>query len=111
MPALLPFLVAQRHFSYTQAAGLVFAISASSSIVQPLFGQVADRLALGWLLPVSVLLAGAGLALGAQSSLFVVVLAAFALSGLAGRPLGPSRGDASGVPRGLVLPRRVPADE
>ena len=82
VPALLPFLVAERHFSYTAAAGLVFAISAASSVVQPLFGQVADRLALSWLLPASVLLAGAGLALGAQASTFALVLAAFALSGL-----------------------------
>ncbi len=82
VPALLPFLVAERHFSYTSAAALVFAISAASSVVQPLFGQVADRLALAWLLPASLLLAGAGLALGAQAGAFVVVLAAFALSGL-----------------------------
>ena len=53
-PALLPFLVIERHFSYTAVASLVFAISASSSVVQPLFGQVADRLALSWLLPASV---------------------------------------------------------
>jgi FSR family fosmidomycin resistance protein-like MFS transporter len=82
VPALLPFLVAERGFSYTAAAGLVFAISAASSVVQPLFGQVADRLALAWLLPLSALCAGAGLALGAQAPAFGVVLAAFALSGL-----------------------------
>ena len=46
MPALLPFLVVERGFSYTAAAGLVFAISASSSVVQPVFGQVADRASL-----------------------------------------------------------------
>ena len=82
VPALLPFLVMERHFSYTAAASLVFAISASSSVVQPLFGQVADRLALAWLLPVSILLTGAGLALGAQATTFALVLLAFALSGL-----------------------------
>lgn len=82
VPALLPFLVAQRHFSYTEAAALVFAISAASSVVQPVFGQLADRLALTWLLPASAVLAGAGLALGAQSASFLVVLTGFALSGL-----------------------------
>jgi MFS transporter, FSR family, fosmidomycin resistance protein len=82
VPALVPFLVTERHFSYTAAASLVFAISATSSIVQPLFGQLADRLALAWLLPASVLLAGLGLALGSQSPSFAVVLTAFGLSGL-----------------------------
>jgi MFS transporter, FSR family, fosmidomycin resistance protein len=82
VPALVPFLVTERHFSYTAAASLVFAISATSSVVQPLFGQLADRLALAWLLPASVLLAGLALALGSQSPSFAVVLTAFGLSGL-----------------------------
>src|SRR4051794_28554030 len=82
VPALLPFLVIERHFSYTAAASLVFAISASSSVVQPFFGQVADRLALAWLLPASILLTGAGLALGAQATTFALALLAFSLSGL-----------------------------
>ncbi len=82
VPALLPFLVLERQFSYTAAASLVFAISASSSVVQPFFGQVADRLALAWLLPASILVTGAGLALGAQATTFGLVLLAFALSGL-----------------------------
>ena len=72
----------ERQFSYTAAAGLVFAISATSSVVQPLFGQLADRLALPWLLPASVFLAAAALALGAQSAHYGVVLSAFGLSGL-----------------------------
>jgi MFS transporter, FSR family, fosmidomycin resistance protein len=82
VPALVPFLVVDRHFSYTAAASLVFAISATSSVVQPLFGQLADRLALSWLLPASVCLAAAGLALGAQAANFGVVLTAFGISGL-----------------------------
>ena len=82
VPALVPFLVVERHFSYTAAASLVFAISATSSVVQPLFGQLADRLALPWLLPASVFLAGAALSLGAQSASYAVVLTTFGLSGL-----------------------------
>ena len=82
VPALVPFLVIERHFSYTSAAALVFAISATSSVVQPLFGQLADRLALPWLLPASVFLAAAALSLGAQSAHYAVVLSSFGLSGL-----------------------------
>jgi FSR family fosmidomycin resistance protein-like MFS transporter len=51
-------------------------------VVQPFFGQVADRLALSWLLPASIVLTGAGLALGAQATAFALALVAFALSGL-----------------------------
>ena len=82
VPALAPFLVEGRGFSRTEAAGLVFAISATSSFVQPIFGQLADRLAMAWLLPASILLTGSALALGAQAPSYVLVLAAFGLSGL-----------------------------
>src|SRR5271154_441554 len=82
VPALLPFLVAERGFSYTAAASLVFALSATSSVVQPLFGRLADRLELAWLLPASMLVAGLGLALGSQSPSFAMVLTAFGFSGL-----------------------------
>jgi FSR family fosmidomycin resistance protein-like MFS transporter len=82
VPALAPFLVEGRHFSSAAAAGLVFAISATSSVVQPIFGQLADRLAMAWLLPASILLAGAALAFGAQATHYAIVLAAFGLSGL-----------------------------
>lgn len=82
VPALAPFLVMRRGFSRAEAAGLVFAISATSSVVQPIFGQLADRLAMAWLLPASLLLAGLSLALGAQASSYAAVLLAFGLSGL-----------------------------
>jgi MFS transporter, FSR family, fosmidomycin resistance protein len=82
VPALAPFLVEGRGFSKAAAAGLVFAISATSSVVQPVFGQLADRLAMGWLLPASILLSGAALALGAQAPSYSAVLLAFGLSGL-----------------------------
>src|SRR5262249_28937797 len=82
VPALVPFLMEGRHFTKTGTASLVFAISATSSVVQPLFGQLADRLALWWLLPMSILFAGTSLATGAQAESYPVVLAAFGVSGL-----------------------------
>ncbi len=82
VPALAPFLVEGRGFSRAEAAGLVFAISATSSVVQPVFGQLADRLAMAWLLPASILLTGTALAVGAQATSYTAVLLAFGLSGL-----------------------------
>ena len=46
VPALVPFLVVERHFSYAMAASLVFAISVTSSIVQPLIALIAGILIL-----------------------------------------------------------------
>jgi FSR family fosmidomycin resistance protein-like MFS transporter len=82
VPALLPFLMEDVGLSYAAGAGLVFATSAASSVIQPIFGLIADRTALRWLLPASVVLTGAGLAVGAQSSSYTLFFAALSVSGL-----------------------------
>jgi FSR family fosmidomycin resistance protein-like MFS transporter len=42
VPALLPFLVAQRRYSYADAAALVLAATIGSALVQPAFGLWSD---------------------------------------------------------------------
>ncbi|HTP21919.1 MAG TPA: hypothetical protein VMJ65_20095, partial [Solirubrobacteraceae bacterium] len=51
IPALLPFLVARDHITIAAASALVLAATISSSVIQPLFGYVSDRLSLPWLMP------------------------------------------------------------
>ena len=63
VPALLPFLIDQRGISYGAAGALILVTSVGSSAIQPLFGLGSDRLALPWLMPLGVLLAGLGIAL------------------------------------------------
>jgi MFS transporter, FSR family, fosmidomycin resistance protein len=62
VPALLPFFVVEYQLSYQQAALLVFAATAASSVVQPLFGHLSDRVRANWLVPAGVFLAALGLA-------------------------------------------------
>lgn len=82
LPALLPILMVQHHFSYATAAGLVLMITATSSLTQPLFGQFADRVAAPWLVPLGVCLAGIGLALVSIAPSYSLMLGAIAVSGL-----------------------------
>ena len=51
LPALLPFMVDRFRLSYTLAAVVMLASTASSSLVQPLFGVWSDRRGAIWLLP------------------------------------------------------------
>jgi MFS family permease len=82
LPALLPFLVTEYRLSYQQAAGLVFAATFASSIVQPLFGRYADRFPAAWLMPVGILAAGTGLALTGAVHNYWLMAVVLALSGL-----------------------------
>lgn len=82
LPALLPFLLAEHHLSYAAAAGIVFAMTVVSSLVQPLFGHFADRLSRPWFMPVGVLLSGLGIALTGVVPNYRFILIAIAVSGL-----------------------------
>ncbi len=83
VPALIPFLIRDRHWSYGAAGALVLAMTASSSLLQPLFGWVADRRSLSWLLPGGVVLAAIGISLaGVASASGPLTFALVALAGL-----------------------------
>jgi len=82
VPALIPFLETQNSLSYFQSAGLVFAVSALSSLIQPLFGQLADTNPWAWLLPVSVIGTAVAVATGAVASFYPLVFCMFVIAGL-----------------------------
>ncbi|GGP57782.1 MFS transporter [Streptomyces sindenensis] len=80
--ALVPFFIAERAYSLAVASGIVLAASLLSSVAQPVFGVLTDRWAMPWLLPVSTLLGGAGIALSGLSGSYPLTLAFVALSGI-----------------------------
>ena len=82
VPALLPFLVSERGYSYTQLSALVVAATVASSVIQPLFGHYSDRRSLPWLMPAGVLLAGSGIAVVGMVSSYWLTFAAIVLSGV-----------------------------
>jgi MFS transporter, FSR family, fosmidomycin resistance protein len=80
--ALVPFFVSERAYTYAAAAGLVLAASLLSSVVQPLFGALTDARPMPWLLPLSALVGGVGVALCGVGGSYPVTLALVALSGV-----------------------------
>lgn len=82
VPALVPFLVAERGYGYVAASGIVLAATLLSSIVQPVFGALTDRWRMPWLIPVSMTTAGLGVALSGVGSAYLTTWLAVALSGL-----------------------------
>ncbi|MFI5490269.1 MFS transporter [Micromonospora echinaurantiaca] len=80
--ALVPLFVAERAYTYAAASGIVLAASLLSSVAQPAFGALTDRWALPWLLPVSTLLGGVGIALSGVSGNYSLTLLFVALSGI-----------------------------
>jgi len=82
VPALIPFFVAARHWDYAAASGITVAATLLSSVVQPVFGVLTDRLRLPWLVPLGMSVAGAGVGLSGLGHSYVLTWLAIALSGL-----------------------------
>ena len=79
---LLPFLKGVFGLSYAASGAIVLVSSLTSSLVQPIFGYLADRAPRRWLLPWSVLLSATGVALAGLAPSYGALLALVLVSGL-----------------------------
>src|SRR2546430_14438932 len=107
LPAVLPFLKSAHGLSYAEVATIVLATNLTASLLQPLFGYLADQTMRRWILPTSVVVAGAGMALtglapGYTSLVLLVVVMGLGVAawhpegyrtatGVAGGPRPPAR--------------------
>jgi FSR family fosmidomycin resistance protein-like MFS transporter len=82
LSAVLPFVKGAHGLTYAQVGTLVFVSMVTSSIVQPVFGHLADRAARRWLLPASLVLAGAGIGLTGVATGYAALLALIVVMGL-----------------------------
>lgn len=80
--ALVPFFVSERAYTYATASGIVLAAALLSSVVQPLFGALTDRWPMPWLLPVSTVVGGTGVALAGIMPSYPLTLLVVAVSGI-----------------------------
>ncbi len=75
IPAMMPFIKDALMLSYTSVGAIIMVSNLTSSIIQPLFGYISDRINVKWLLPVSVLLTYTGLSfMGLSSSFFILII-------------------------------------
>jgi FSR family fosmidomycin resistance protein-like MFS transporter len=81
LPALLPYLKTGLGLTYTATGVIVLMANITSSLIQPLFGFLADKTARRWLLPLSVFLSSLGIALSGVAPSYYAVLALVMISG------------------------------
>jgi FSR family fosmidomycin resistance protein-like MFS transporter len=82
LPILLPFFKSAFGLSYAQVGIIVLTQNFTSSIIQPLFGYITDRLSLSWLTPLSLLLAGIGTAATGLATSYQMLLMIVVITGL-----------------------------
>ena len=82
LPAMMPFLKDALQLTYT-AVGIVIMVSnLTSSIIQPCFGYLSDKIEIKWLLPVSVILTYAGFSSVGLAPSFIVLLILVIINGM-----------------------------
>jgi FSR family fosmidomycin resistance protein-like MFS transporter len=82
VPALLPFLAIERHYTYAGLTGLTLAATFLSSAVQPAFGVLTDRRRVGWLIAAGLFVAGLGVGLSGLGDSYLITWLAICLSGI-----------------------------
>ena len=82
VPALLPFMVAERGYSYAAVAGLTLAATVLSSVAQPAFGWWIDRHPRPWMVAAGISTAAVGVVLAGLVDSYVATWLVIALSGL-----------------------------
>jgi FSR family fosmidomycin resistance protein-like MFS transporter len=100
VPALLPFLAIERHYSYARLTGITLAATFLASVVQPGFGALTDKYRnLGWLVAAGVLVAGLGIGLSGLGDSYLITWVAVAASGIGVAAYHP---EATRTARGLA---------
>lgn len=82
LPAVLPFFVAAYQMDYKEVGGLMFASSFLSSIIQPIFGYLADRGSKDWFMSLGIVLAGVPLAFTGFTGDYTLIFGAITLMGI-----------------------------
>lgn len=100
VPALLPFLAIERHYSYAGLTGITLAATFLASVVQPGFGALTDKYRnLGWLVAAGLLVAGLGIGVSGLGDSYVITCIAVAVSGIGVAAYHP---EATRTARGLA---------
>jgi FSR family fosmidomycin resistance protein-like MFS transporter len=82
LPVLLPYIKENLSLSYAQAGAIIFVFNLTSSIIQPLFGWLADRLSALWLVPLGIFASGLGMGLIGLAPSYYLLLPAVLIAGL-----------------------------
>ncbi|MDF2893759.1 MAG: transporter [Rhodococcus erythropolis] len=82
VPALLPFMMLERGYSYSAVAGITLAATGLSSVVQPAFGMLVDRKSRNWLVPTGFVTAATGIVVAAMNTTYIATWLAIALAGI-----------------------------
>ena len=107
LPAIFPFFISQYGMDYKDVGGLMFASCFLSSVIQPVFGWLADKKSKSWFMPLGILLSGVAMGLTGLLENYWLIFTAVMLSGIGSAVFHPEAtcmvNKVSGNKRGTAL--------
>jgi len=82
VPAILPLFKEALQLSYTAVGAVILVSNLTSSIIQPCFGYLSDRVQMKWVLPVSFLLNFAGFSFVGLAPTYMILLILVFIQGM-----------------------------
>jgi len=82
LPILLPLFKTAFGLTYTQIGIIVLAQNFTSSVIQPIFGYLTDRMSMPWLVPAGLLVSGLGMAVTGLATSYELLLVIVIFTGL-----------------------------
>jgi FSR family fosmidomycin resistance protein-like MFS transporter len=82
LPAIMPFLKDTLRLSYTAVGTVIMISNLTSSIIQPFFGYLSDKMEIKWLIPVSIILTYVGFSFVGLAPSFIVLLILVIMNGM-----------------------------
>lgn len=92
VPAMIPFFILERNYTYVAASALAMAATLGSSLPQPFLGVAADRRNASWMAPVGLAVAGTAAGLSGAIPAYVVVWVLLLASGIGAAMFHPAAG-------------------
>lgn len=107
LPAVLPFFMANYGMNYEEVAGLMFGACFLSSVVQPTFGWLADRMSKNWMMSLGICLSGVAMGAIGLFQNYWLIFAVVTVSGIGSAIFHPEAArmvnKISGKKRGTAL--------
>jgi FSR family fosmidomycin resistance protein-like MFS transporter len=97
---MLPFIITAYGFNYAKASMLVLGCSIVSSVIQPLFGWLGDKLQHPWFMSLGIFLAGLGISMLGLFDTFLPLFACTMLTGVGVAMFHPEGGRLANVVAG-----------
>lgn len=92
VPAMIPYFILERDYTYVAASALAMAATLGSSVPQPFFGVAADRSNAFWMAPLGLGVAGTAAGLAGAVPTYIVVWMLLLTSGLGVALFHPAAG-------------------